>query len=355
MGQADELVIEDVVFAQAADGNAHTVADIPVQFGLGTIGFFEVGNEGGGGAGQFQLLGHGGVILPDVQDFFFGGGIFKGYAHSRQMAVGNGHADALGADHGSGGMHDFGAFCVQFAPDLQGFLFALFFFAADVGDHVIQNFGPAVKGFAGAGDGLEGGNVHFLDAKGAQGRQGRHIALDGAVGLYGNEALFGTQALALSMDDGGMGSVDFGNQHGHVGQQAAGAVVADHGGFGAGVGFFQRAGGGLIHIHGAENKIAQGRDFFHFGSIVNGHCSHFFGDGPGESPTAFHSLLIGLTGTAAAGSQHGNFKPGMFIEQSDQTLTHHAGGADNTNAILLFQFFHNTYPPIQCTLSSVIW
>ena len=57
----------------------------------------------------------------------------------------------------------------------------IFFFTADVGDNIIQNFRPAFKGLAGAGNCLISAGQNVFDAIFAKRRECRNIALDGAV------------------------------------------------------------------------------------------------------------------------------------------------------------------------------
>ncbi len=76
------------------------------------------------------------------------------------------------------------------AEHFQRFLLALFLFAADIGDTVIHHFGPALKCFSGAGNGLIGAYQHLLHAVLQQGSQSGDIALNRAVGLHCDKAFF---------------------------------------------------------------------------------------------------------------------------------------------------------------------
>lgn len=113
-------------------------------------------------------------------------------------------------------------------PQLQRLLLALFLFAADVGDDVVENVGEGFKRFAGTGDSLIGADQHIRDAVFAQGMQGRHIALQAAVGLDSNEAALGAQTLALGRDDLNVVRVDLRHDHGNIRGKAVCAVVGDH-------------------------------------------------------------------------------------------------------------------------------
>ena len=78
------------------------------------------------------------------------------------MAVCHGDSYALRREIGSCCGNDFVA--DNFAPKLQRLFFAFFFFAADVGDNVINHFGPTLKGFAGARNCLIGANKNVFHA-----------------------------------------------------------------------------------------------------------------------------------------------------------------------------------------------
>ena len=136
------------------------------------------------------------------------------------MPVGDGDADAMGRNDRGGGAHD-GAI-LDMSPDFEWLLFALFFLAADVGDDIVHHFGPALKGFPGAGNGLIGGNDNFLGFQIHERRQGRDIGLDGTVGLYGDKAGSGAQTLALQGDDARVLRIDFRDDHGDIRHHAVG-------------------------------------------------------------------------------------------------------------------------------------
>ena len=87
------------------------------------------------------------------------------------------------------------------APQLERLFLAFFLFTADVWNAVVNHFGPGLKGLACTGNSLIGAHKAFGNAViPHQGMQSGNIALQRAVGLYGNEAAFGTKARALSGD-----------------------------------------------------------------------------------------------------------------------------------------------------------
>jgi hypothetical protein len=72
----------------------------------------------------------------------------------------------------------------ELAQQLQRLLFHLLFFAADVGNHVVENVHRRHAGIARAADGLHGGDKDLLDAEALlDGLERHHQADGGAVGL----------------------------------------------------------------------------------------------------------------------------------------------------------------------------
>ena len=95
------------------------------------------------------------------------------------MTIRNRDTQTLGCDQRAVSADDLAVF--NLAPYLQRFFFRFFFFTADVGDNIIQNFRPAFKGLAGAGNCLISAGQNVFDAIFAKRRECRDIALDGAV------------------------------------------------------------------------------------------------------------------------------------------------------------------------------
>lgn len=95
-------------------------------------------------------------------------------------------------------------------PDLQRFAFGFFFFAADIGDHVIQNFGHGFERLARAADRLIGGDRRRLYAVFHKGMQGGHVTLQRAVALDRDKAALCAQTLFLRVDDFRVIGVDLG-------------------------------------------------------------------------------------------------------------------------------------------------
>ena len=223
------------------------------------------------------------------------------------------------------------------SPHLQGLLLALLLLAADVGDQIVHHLGPALEGLARAGDGLIGAHQHLIDieARLHQGGKERGVALDGAVGLDGDKAPFGAQALPLGVDDFDVVGVELRHHHGHVVGPAVGGVVGHHRALGLGVPLLQRADLVLFHVHGAEYEVHRLRDLLHIRlSVHDNQLFGLLGDGGLHGPAVGYRLLVGLAGGARAGGQDGEPEPGVVFHQGDETLAHHAGGADDAHFIL---------------------
>ena len=258
------------------------------------------------------------------------------------MAVRNGDTEALRSDRGLLGVDDLIALDV--APQLQRLALALFLLAADVGDDVIYDLGHPVKGLACTGNGLIGADQSLADTKLLHQRmQGRHIALQAAVGLDRDEAALGTQTLALGRDDLNVVRVDLRHDHGHIRGKAVCAVVGDHRALGLCVSLFQCLDLGLGHIDCAEDEIDLRSDLFHLGGIQHDHLLDALGHRGSHCPAAANGLLIGLACAAAGRGQRGQLEPGMILKQGHKTLPHHARCANDTNFILFFHFQHLSF------------
>ena len=172
---------------------------------------------------------------------------------------------------------------------------------------------------------------------------GGHIALKGAVGFHGDKAALCAKAFALALDDSRVIRVDLRNDHRDVRRAAVCAVVAHHRAFRLGVSFLQRLDLIFLHVDGAEDKIAQGRDLLHIlGRVKDRHIRHGGRHGGGHQPMIAHSLTVGFARGTSAGGQGRHFKPGMVFQQGSEALADHAGRADDAYTIR----FHFHMPPI---------
>ena len=258
------------------------------------------------------------------------------------MAVGDGNTEALCGDDGLLSVDD--PIALNVAPQLQRLLLALFFLAADVGDDVVHDLRHPVKGLARTGDGLVGADQRLADAEILhQGMQGRHIALQAAIGLDGDETALGAQTLALCRDDLNMVGVDLRHHHRDIRSAAVGAVVGDDRALCLGISLLKCFDLGLGHIDGAEDEVHLRSDLFHLGSVQHHQLLDAFGHRGGHGPAGTDSLLISLACTAAGCGQGGQFEPGVILQQCDEALTDHASRTDNANFILFFHFQHLSF------------
>ena len=173
--------------------------------------------------------------------------------------------------------------------------------------------------------------------------QGRHIALQAAIGLDGDETALGAQTLTLGGNDLDMVGIDLRYHHRNVRGETMGTVVGDHRALSLGVCFLQCFDLVLGHIDSAENKIHLRSNFLYLGSVQNGHLLHALRHGSSHGPAGAHCILIAFARTAAGCSQHGQFEPGMILQQSHKTLTHHTSCAYDTHFILSIHFQHLSF------------
>ena len=93
-------------------------------------------------------------ILPRLEDLFFARLLLEIDEDRGGMPVGDRNANTLGRDERRVGFDDLAV--LDATPDAQGFLLALLFFAADVGDDVVDHLRPFAEGLARAADRLIG-------------------------------------------------------------------------------------------------------------------------------------------------------------------------------------------------------
>ena len=61
-----------------------------------------------------------------------------------------------------------------------------------------------------------------------------------------------------------------------------------------------------------------------------------------------HRILIPFAGGAGAGGYHGELEPGVVLQQGNEALAHHAGGAHDAYLIL----FHKK---VLLLFSAILW
>ncbi|MPN36938.1 hypothetical protein SDC9_184450 [bioreactor metagenome] len=141
-----------------------------------------------GRAGQFKFLGQTGIAFPSCDNLFFGWLFIKADENGGEMSVRSRNAYALRGDGRTGNRNDNAV--LYSAPYLHRFAFALFFFASDIRDYVVDYFRPVGKGLPGSGNSLICGDSDLIRRKRQKRAEHRHIALYGAVRLYTDKAVF---------------------------------------------------------------------------------------------------------------------------------------------------------------------
>jgi len=328
--EADELVVPDRIAAQAADGDPHAATGVPIEPRLRPVVVGEVGQVRRRCARQAKLLRLAGRLLPTLEDLLGGRLLVEAHEDGRQVPIAGGDANALGRDARRGGGHDPPS--LGLAPDLERFLLGLLLLALDEGDDVVDHLGPAREGLAGARDRLVGADEDLRRAEDHEGIDGRHVALQRAVGFDGDEAALAAESLALRGDDGGVVGVDLGDHHRHVGGPAMGGVVRHHRDLVAGVVLFELPRVVLGHVHRAEHEVDLLRDRVDGGRVEHLHAGHRLRDRRRHGPAALHRVLVGLARRLGAGGQGGDLEPGVMLEQGEKPLAHHAGRAQHPDA-----------------------
>ena len=222
------------------------------------------------------------------------------------------------------------------APDLHRLLLALLFLAADIRDNVVDHFRPGLEGLAGARDCLIGADGNLGRFKVHQGGQSRNIGLDRAVGLDRDETALGAQTLALCRDDLSVVGIDLRNDHRNVRGAAVSGVVGADRALELRILFLESADLVLLHVDRAEDEIDLGGDLLCVcGCVVHDHVLVLVGHRNGHLPAAFTSLGIGLALVARRCCESNDLEPRMILQQQGETLTYHAGRADDAYFVLL--------------------
>ena len=189
------------------------------------------------------------------------------------MTVAYRNTQTLGGDRNAVIVDDMSVY--DFTPDFQRFLLALLFFSADIRNNVVEHFRPALEGLAGTGDRLIGTGQYFFQAILVfDRRQGGNVALDGAVGFYGDKAFFGSKTLSLGGNDVHMIRIQFRNDHRNIVKAAMRFIVGDNRDLSFGIGLLESQDLFVFHGNGAEYKVHQRRDLIDMGRVHDDHICH---------------------------------------------------------------------------------
>ena len=229
------------------------------------------------------------------------------------------HADAVAVSADFGGQRS-DAIAGEIAEDLLRLRLHLFFFAADEGDDVAHDVHGGDTGVPGAGDGLHGGDDHLGDAELFE-RAERHHQADGGAIRIGDDLALPAAGALLAGDQPEVVGIDFRNEQRYIELHAMVARVRDHDVSGLGEGALDF--GGDAGIHGGEEQARRVAGF----AFIDG----LFGDGVGRAAGKVprHGVLVLLAGGAIAGSEPHQVEPRVPLQELDEMLAHHAGGAEN--------------------------
>ena len=233
-----------------------------------------------------------------------------------------------------GGRDDLIAF--DLAPDLQRLFLGFLFFAADVGDDVVEDLRPVFEGLAGAGNGLVRADEDIFHTVLLMEREERRdIALERAVGLDGDEAAGGAETLLLSGDDVEVLRVQFRDDHGDVFGVAMCAVVRNDRNVSLCVLLFESRGGFFGHVDSTEDEVDHLADLLDVVLCVHDDdVLELFRHRGLELPFGADGVFVRLAGRTGTGRERNDVEPRMTREEGGEALTDHAGGADDTYVVL---------------------
>ena len=313
MGQAYELPVVDSVFAETACAYAHAVLGLAVELALRTVVLLEVGDELLRCAGKLKLLRKALEILPSLEDLLLRGLLLEVYEHCCGVAVGNGNTDALRRDDRSACLDDLAVLDV--APDAQRLLLALLLLAADVRDDVVDHLRPVLEVLAGAGDCLVRRRDNYRGLELLEGVKHRRVALDGAVGLAGDEAALRAEALLLELDDIIVLGVQFRHNHRNVGRPAMCAVVGYNGRLGLGIRLLDGADLVLLKVYSGKYKVTRCGNLLHLACVVDDQILDRLGHRGRHFPTITHGVLVALAGASGRSGNGHDLKPGVVFQK----------------------------------------
>jgi len=188
------------------------------------------------------------------------------------------------------------------------------------GDHVAHNVHGGHAGVARARNGLHGGGDHLRDAERLEGREAHGEHHRGAIGV-GDDLAFPAAGALLPGNQPQVIGIDLGNQQRHIEFHAMVAGVGDHDVAGLGEGALDF--GGDRRVHGGEQQLrgVAGPAIFHGETGDGRRCA------AGEVPR--HGVGVLLAGGAVAGAQPREMEPRVALEELDEMLAHHSGGAQD--------------------------
>ena len=224
--QQNELVAQQLTGPQTPHAGCHSVPRQAIAPRLRAVRFRPNHDELRGRGGEMELLRQAAEIFPGHDDFGFGGRAFEFNRDALQVAIARGHAIAMGADPEIGRRN-----AVQRggAQHLERLCLQLFFFIANVGNHIVNDVERRDAGIAGARGGLHGYDKDAMQTKGVVQRLERAGQVRGrAIGVGDDEAR-PAALFALSFDERAVLRVDLRNQERYVGHGSMRAGVGENG------------------------------------------------------------------------------------------------------------------------------
>ena len=313
MRKSHKFIIVDTVFSDSADRDAHALIAVYIRFDLRPIIFGKVFDKLLRRHRQLFVLREAMVAYKLFDQLLFGRFFSEFDKNCRSMSVQYRYTQTLTGDFRLCCLDDLSVF--DMSPDLQRFLLALFFLAADIRDDILDHFRPCLKVLARAGNRLVSCDHALVRLEFLPCLKCRHITLNRTVRLNSDEAACRAQTFLLMLDNLEMLRVDLRNDHRHVRRPAVRAVVGNDRRFRFGISFLDGLDFILAHIDRAEHEVHRCRDLFHlihmhhheFFDCLRNRCIHL--------PSSFYRLFIGLSGAASARREGHNLKPWMIFKQ----------------------------------------
>ncbi len=214
----------------------------------------------------------------------------------------------------------------QPAHDLLRLDLHLAFLAADEGNHVGHDVHRGHARITRARDRLHRRGQNFRDTELGQRRKAHGQRHRGTVRICGDAAL-PAAALALNADQRKVIPVDFRDQQRHVAFHTVVLRIGDDKVARVGERAFNFGGDGGVHRRKHQFRRLRRR-------LARLHSQSGHARGHGAIQTPLRGLGIQLAGRAVARAGPNHFEPGMIFKELDETLAHHAGGAQHADGNL---------------------
>ena len=195
MGKSDEFIVVNGIFTETSNRYTHSVFVVDILAYLRTVVFCHIADELLRCTRKLCFLRDAFETFQFFDQLLFGWFLFKIDKYGSGMSVKNRYTYTLACDLRKICFYDLSIF--NSAENTKRFLLALFFFSTNEWNDIFYHFRPVFKCLSCSGNCLICSSNYFIWLKFFPCSKDRCIALDGAVGLYGNKASCGSQTLLL--------------------------------------------------------------------------------------------------------------------------------------------------------------